>query len=307
MHRRRFLKSLSITAASGLSLSAFKATAEQSQSLVILHTNDTHSWLESFPKDHAQFPGLGGAARRAHLVNQIRSQNQNVLLLDSGDVFQGTPYFNMFGGEVEFKVMSAMKYDVGTLGNHDFDGGVDGLVKQMPHASFEFVSANYNVKGSVLEPYIRPYTIKRFGEMKIGIFGLGIEFHGRVLSNLHRGVSYEDPILKARQTVDELKSNNCQFIICLSHLGYRYKKDLVSDINLAHEVPGIDLILGGHSHTFLDRPDHIRHQKNSETMIHQVGWAGIRLGRIDVRFSSLNHPVRQEIGSYLMDRDNMIA
>jgi 5'-nucleotidase len=307
LRRRRFLQAATVTAATGISLAVWNARTTQGTSLVILHTNDTHSYLEPFPKDHSRFPGLGGAARRAALIKQVRENHSNVLLLDSGDIFQGTPYFNLFGGEIEFKVMSAMKYDVATLGNHDFDSGVEGLVKQMPLADFEFVSANYDVKDSLLEPYVRPTTTRQFGDLKVGIFGLGIELSGLVLEDLYRGVAYQDAILQARKTVEQLKNDGCHFIICLSHLGFRGRGDRVKDVNLAAEVPGIDLVLGGHSHTFLDEPEIVSHSKDSETMIHQVGWAGIRLGRIDVDFSAEHKPVRKVAGNYQVGRGAILA
>lgn len=297
-NRRRFLQSLSVTAATGMSVNACRASGADMTSLVILHTNDTHSYLEPFPDNHSRYPGLGGVARRAAMINRIRSQHDNVLLLDSGDIFQGTPYFNLYGGEIEFKVMSAMKYDVATIGNHDFDNGVDGLVKQMPHANFEFVSANYDVKGSALEPHVRPSVTRQFGSTKVGIFGLGIELSGLVLDRLYAGVTYRDPVQVARDTADSLRNDGCDFIICLSHLGHRSRGDRVSDMSLAAEVPGIDLILGGHSHTFLDEPEFVTGPKNQETMIHQVGWAGIRLGRVDVHFSPEAKPMRKTIGNY---------
>lgn len=302
LRRRRFLQALSLTAATGLSLSAWRAEAAQGTSLVILHTNDTHSYLDPLPTNHPRFAGLGGAARRASLIAQVRERHPHVLLLDSGDIFQGTPYYNLFGGEIELKVMSAMGYDVATIGNHEFDNGVAGFVGQMQHASFEFVSSNYDVSDSPLSAHVHPWTTRQFGPLKVGIFGLGIELDGLVLQDLRRGVTYQDPILVARKTVEHLRADGCHFVICLSHLGHRYRRDRVGDVNLAAEVPGIDLVLGGHTHTFLDEPELVDGPQNSTTMIHQVGYAGIRLGRIDVDFSSRNEPVRKVAGHYSIGR-----
>ena len=148
------------------------------------------------------FQGLGGAARRATLIRKIRAEHPDVLLLDSGDIFQGTPYFNFFRGELEFEAMSAMNYQVATIGNHDFDNGVGGLVEMMPHASFDFVSANYDVSGSPLEPYVRPWVIREVGGVKVGIFGLGISFEGLVLASLHEGIRHTETVAAGgRQTV----------------------------------------------------------------------------------------------------------
>ena len=277
--RRHFLKQTAL-AAGGLLLPRLAATDETH--LVLLHTNDTHSRIDPFPLDGGRNEGLGGAARRAALIQHIRARHPNVLLLDSGDIFQGPPYFNLFDGEVEFKTMSAMGYDVATLGNHDFDNGVDGLVAMLPHADFEFVSANYDVSRSALQGRVRPWTTRTVGGVKVGLFGLGIAFDRLVLPELHDGVVYEDPIAVARATVRELQRQGCGLIVCLSHLGHRYRGNTVSDVVVAREVPGLHLILGGHTHTFMDGPDVFRHPNDPATVVHQVGFAGIRLGRIDV-------------------------
>ena len=281
--RRNFLRTLAATTAGaalwpGLSMAA----SGDRTHLVILHTNDTHSRIDPFPDDGGRFAGLGGVARRAALIDDIRARNENVLLLDSGDIFQGTPYFNFFEGEIEFKTMSAMDYDVATLGNHDFDNGVDGFMEALPHADFAFISSNYDVHGSPMEPHVAPYTTRTFGGLKVGLFGLGIAFDGLVLPSLHEGVSYEDPVGVAREMVQQLRADGCDLVLALSHLGYQYDSDRVSDVTVAEQVEGIDLILGGHTHTFLDEPHVVPHDHSAETQIAQVGWAGIRLGRIDV-------------------------
>jgi len=263
------------------SLSSLPVNSDETH-LVILHTNDTHSRMDPFPMDGGPFQGLGGAARRATLIKRVRARHPNVLLLDSGDIFQGTPYFNFFRGEIEFEAMSAMDYDVATIGNHDFDNGVDGLVEMMPRATFDFVSANYDVTDSPLESRVRPWIIREVGGVGVGIFGLGIEFDGLVLESLHRGVRYIDPFAVARRCVSELRNRGCSLLICLSHLGYRYRGDRPSDTLLAQEVEGIDLILGGHTHTFMDEPDVYPQPGGRRTLVNQVGWAGMRLGRVDV-------------------------
>ena len=258
---------------------------ERGVRLVVLHTNDTHSRMDPFPMDGGRFQGLGGAARRATLIRRVRDANEHVLLLDSGDIFQGTPYFNFFGGELEFRAMSAMGYDVATLGNHDFDNGVDGLVAMLPEAGFDFVSANYDVSGSALEGHVARYTVRDFGGVKVGILGLGIAFEKLVLASLHEGVVHTDPVAAARTACRELRERGCSLIICLSHLGYRYRNpDRPSDRTLAVAVPEIDLVLGGHTHTFLDEPDVFAQGRSGFTLVNQVGWGGMRLGRIDVGF-----------------------
>jgi len=291
MKRRRFLRMAGAGAAGSLLLPRWAGGLETSGAfgpqddevrIVILHTNDTHSRIDPFPMDGGPYQGLGGVARRATLVERIRAREPNVLLLDSGDIFQGTPYFNFFRGEIELRAMSAMNYQVATIGNHDFDNGVGGLVEMMPHASFDFVSANYEVSGSPLEPHLRPWVIREVGGVKTGIFGLGIAFEGLVLEDLHEGVRYADPFAAARRAVAELRARGCTLVICLSHLGYRYRGDRPSDTLLAQKVEGIDLILGGHTHTFMDQPDVYDHPGGRPTVVTQVGWAGMRLGRIDI-------------------------
>lgn len=285
--RRGFLRRAAVGSA-GLSLTpwglrAFGQAADD-RHLVILHTNDTHSRLDPFPEDAGRNAGLGGAARRAHLVERIRAENEHVLLLDSGDIWQGTPYFNLFGGEVEFQVMSEMRYDVATLGNHDFDNGTEGLVAMLPHAEFDFVSANYQIDHPDLAARVMPWTIRELDGITVGIFGLGIDFHALVLDELHEGVHYRDPVGAARRASEALRDQGCDLVICLSHLGYRYDQDRPSDLAIAQTVPEVDVILGGHTHTFMDRPDVFRAGTTDHTIVHQVGFGGLRLGRIDVTF-----------------------
>ena len=281
MRRRAFVRTAGL-GASGLLLRPRWLLGAEETHIVILHTNDTHSRMDPFPMDGSRNAGLGGAARRAALIRRVRERHPHVLLLDSGDIFQGTPYFNFFRGEIEFRAMSAMEYDVATLGNHDFDNGVDGLVEMMPHADFQFVSTNYEVAGSALEPHVLPWVVREVGGVKVGIFGLGIAFEGLVLDSLHEGVRYTDPYRAARRAVTALRGQGCSLVVCLSHLGYRYRGNRPSDTVLAQEVEGIDLILGGHTHTFMDQPDVHLHPGGRRTLVNQVGFAGIRLGRIDV-------------------------
>lgn len=281
--RRSFFQTVTAGAAATL-VSPYRASAIEPVNLVILHTNDTHSRIDPFPMDGGRFEGLGGVAQRATMIEQIRRQHEHVLLLDSGDVFQGTPYFNFFGGEIEFKTMSAMGYAASTLGNHEFDNGLEGFLSMLPHANFPFVSANYDVSKSPLANHVEPYIIRTVGPVKIGIFGLGIEFEGLVLPQDHGAVVYNDPVIAARRVSEDLRQIGCHLIVCLSHIGYRYRNDRVSDTDLANLVPEIDIILGGHTHTFMDSPDQYRQGETNFTIVNQVGWAGIRLGRIDVTF-----------------------
>jgi len=257
--------------------------------LTILHTNDVHSRIDPFPMDGSRLQGLGGVASRATLIKQIRKEEKNVLLLDSGDIFQGTPYFNMYLGEVEIKSMTALSYDAATIGNHDFDGGMDNLKNQLKYASFPLINTNYNFKDTTLNDTVREYQVKNVGDIRIGIFGLGIELQGLVPKNLYGNTVYEDPITKGNSISSFLKNElKCDYIICLSHLGYSYKEQKISDVSLAPQLNHVDLILGGHTHTFLDRAILSKNKNDNPLIINQVGWAGVMLGRIDISFERNN-------------------
>jgi len=286
MKRRDFIKNTAASSAllgiAGFSLSSF--TSSDLKHITILHTNDVHSYIDPFPADHPRNANMGGVARRAALIESIRKENKNVLLLDAGDIFQGTPYFNYYGGELEFKLMSMMKYDVSTIGNHDFDNGIDGLYSQLPNAKFEFVSANYDFKNTVLDSHVKPYTIKHVDGIKVGIFGLGIELDGLVDKKNYKETVYNNPIEVATDMARILKSEQkCDLVICLSHLGFKYKDEpnKPSDIVLAQKTKNIDLIIGGHTHTFLDKPVIEKNLEGKEVLINQVGCYGLNLGRID--------------------------
>lgn len=292
MKRREFIKSTAagttLLGLGGLSLSSFTSAVEVKK-ITILHTNDTHSQIDPFPANHPKNPNMGGVARRAAIVEQIRKSEENVLLLDAGDIFQGTPYFNYYGGELEFKLMSMMKYDLATIGNHDFDNGVEGLFSQLPHAKFEFVSANYDFKNTVMDTFTKPYKVFKKAGLKIGVFGLGIELKGLVDKNLYKETVYHNPIEVATDITKTLKEvEKCDLVICLSHLGFEYKNDTQkpSDIMLARKTKGIDLIIGGHTHTFLDKPVVEKNLDGKEVIVNQVGAYGVNLGRIDFYFDN---------------------
>ena len=252
--------------------------------LTILHTNDMHSHIEPFTSGRNK--GLGGMAQRASLIKKIRAKNEHVLLLDAGDIFQGTPYFNMYAGELEFKLMSEMKYDAATLGNHDFDNGLDGILRELPHAKFPFLCSNYDFSDSLLSGQFEPYKVFKKGDMKIGVFGIGIELNGLVPKSLYGNTIYQDPIKKSNYYANHLRNElGCDLIICLSHLGFKYKERKIDDINLAENTNNIDLIIGGHTHTFLNQPISKINTQKKEVLIAQVGWAGIKIGKIDYFFS----------------------
>lgn len=294
-NRRSFIKSTSYLIGFGaIASSPFSAigSTDFRKSLTVLHTNDWHSRIDPFPDTDKNNAGKGGAAARAALIKKIRAEAENVLLLDAGDIFQGTPYFNFYEGALEYKLMTDMGYDIVTLGNHDFDNGVNGIVKQLPHAGFQIVNSNYDFSKSALNGLVQPYKILNRQGIKIGVFGLGIDLKGLVPDANFETITYSNPIVVAEKTANYLRHHkNCDIIICLSHLGYEYKNNQVSDLVLANSKADIDLIIGGHTHTFLKEPLLLKNQLGNKVLVNQVGWAGMQLGRIDFEFekNSWNH------------------
>jgi len=294
MKRRHFLKKIKFSSIYGLTLPYFindDYFDNGLKKITILHTNDVHSHIDPFPKNDPLNPSGGGVIARANLINLIKKDNPNTLVLDAGDVFQGTPYFNFFGGELELKLMSKMGYNASTLGNHEFDNGTEKLSKVLKHANFSFLNSNYTLKNTPLENKIKSHEIFNINGIKIGVFGLGIELKGLVEKKLYKGIKYLNPIEISKDVSDDLKYNhNCDLIICLSHLGFSYSKDknIMCDLILAKQTKNIDLIIGGHTHTFLDEPVKVKNLENKDVIINQVGCFGINLGKIDFYFSENN-------------------
>jgi len=288
MNRKTFLKNSAILGA-GLGLGGFfpygDVLGTARSRVTILHTNDTHARIEPFPDSAPRYAGMGGVARRTTLIRQLRSQYPDSLLLDAGDVFQGTPYFNKYNGALDFEVMSKMGYDAVTIGNHEFDNTVRGFEEVMDKARFPFVSTNYDFGTTRMGLRVHKFLIRQVAGVKIGIFGLGVAFENLVLPHLHRGVTYLDPVEVAADTTAHLRGyHQCDMVICLSHIGYRYSDDRVSDRVVARQVDGIDLIIGGHTHTFMPEPELFEKPDGSRTWVSQVGFAGIVLGRLDFYF-----------------------
>ncbi len=283
MKRRNFIQQTTATATfvglGGLSLSL---SPNKRKHITILHTNDVHSHIEPFGANDPRNPNMGGIARRATLVEKIRKENPNTFLLDAGDIFQGTPFFNFYGGELEFKLMSKLKYDAATIGNHDFDNGIDGLYAQLPHAKFDFISSNYDFRNTVMDGHTKKHHVFIKDGIKIGVFGLGIELKGLVNDHHYKETQYLDPIEIATDMARILKEEKkCDLVICLSHLGYEYDSNKISDVKLAAATGDIDLIIGGHTHTFLEKPSIVTNKAGKNVLINQVGCFGLYLGRID--------------------------
>lgn len=293
MKRRDFIQKISagttaLAAAESLGLQSFTVKPKATK-ITILHTNDVHSHIDTFGPDEGRNANKGGVARRASLIDSIRKQNANTLLLDAGDIFQGTPYFNYYGGELEFKLMSKLKYDLATIGNHDFDNGIDGLYAQLPHANFGFVSANYDFSNTIMDTHVKPYQIFKKDGVKIGVFGLGIELNGLVGQKLYKETTYLDPVEITQDMTRILKhEERCDLIICLSHLGYNYRNNpkKISDLKLAEVTKDIDLIIGGHTHTFLPKPTLVKNSADEHLLVNQVGCYGLYLGQIDFYFDA---------------------
>ena len=287
MNRKQFIYN-TILATTGLSMPFNSVDLSKKQKkLTILHTNDMHSHI--FPFKSGKYKGLGGMAERATLIKSIRERNDNVLLFDAGDIFQGTPYFNFFGGELEFKLMSEMNYDAATLGNHDFDNGIRGFNDKLKYAKFSFINSNYDFSNTILNGKIRKFKIFRKDKLKVGVFGLGVELDGLVQKKLYGETIYNDPIEVANEVSSKLKFDyDCDMIVCLSHLGLEYESEKVSDLKVAKNSSYIDLIIGGHTHSFLEKSIIVTNQINKKVIVSQAGYGGIKLGRLDFIFNKKN-------------------
>lgn len=296
-NRREFLK----TSLAGAVLSAVASplslqAAEVKTPLTILHTNDVHSHIEPFADDDKKYPGLGGAAHRATIIENICKKTAHTLVLDAGDIFQGTPYFNFFQGDLEIDLMNKMRYDAATIGNHDFDGGIDTLAKQITRSNFPFVNCNYDFTNTPVAGKVHKHVVIKKGKLKIGITGCGVELNGLVPDKLYVNTKYLDPVKCVQEQVDILKyEKKCHLIICLSHLGYKYDNAKVSDIVLAKQTTNIDLIIGGHTHTFLEKPDVQKNKDGKDVLINQVGWAGIQIGQLEYIFEK---SFRKKLSNY---------
>jgi 5'-nucleotidase len=255
-----------------------------SQDLVILHTNDVHSNIE--PLSSGPNAGLGGFQRRANYIKEMRDSHPNILLLDAGDYNQGTPYYTLFNGEMEVMLYNTMGYDAVCLGNHEFDDGQELLAKRLEKASYETLCANYDFKGTPLEGAVKPYTIIYKGGKKIGIIGVMLDLNGYVSKRAIEGLTYKNPVPIVNKLAKRLKSKEkCDLVIVLSHLGYKGSgKKRPGDIELAALTKNVDIIIGGHSHTFLEEPTIVKNSAGNGVIVNQTGAHGVYVGRIDINF-----------------------
>ncbi len=283
-NRRKFIKQIAGMSA-GIALANIPDTLFAQEDLVrlsVLHTNDIHCHIDPFPESDPSYSGRGGLARLSGLIGKIRNENENTLLLDAGDMFQGTPYFNYYKGKLILKVMSEMGYEASTIGNHEFDNGLEGINSSIDSARFPVISSNYDFTQTILYDRFVKYNIYRKGDVKVGVYGLGIELKGLVSEKNYDETVYLDPVKIALEMESFLKmEKKCDLVICLSHLGLSYKENKISDKLLAAETHFTDLIIGGHTHTFLDKPLELRNADGKRVIVNQAGWGGLALGRID--------------------------
>ena len=263
-------------------LAAFSADKVK---LVILHTNDTHSQVEPSEKSSLATSDMGGYARRMGVIEKIRSEEKNVLLLDAGDYWQGTPYFNFFNGRIEIDALNRMKYDATTLGNHEFDNGMDTLSAVIQNLSISLISPNYDVSNSVIRDFVKPWIVIKKAGLKIGVMALNVNPESLILESNIRDVNYIDPVAKAQEISEYLKNKEkCDLIICLSHLGSDKDSKSVNDFEIARKTKFIDVIIGGHSHTMLENTK-TQNAAGRDVIIAQMAKSGFYLGRIDLQLS----------------------
>ena len=252
-------------------------------SLTILHTNDTHSQVE--PLTSGVNIGRGGYARRMGMIDKLRQEDPELLLLDAGDYWQGSPYFNFFNGRIEIDALNRMGYDAATLGNHEFDNGVDTLAKVLREANFPIVCANYAVEGTPLEDIVKPFVIFRRKGLKIGVIGLGVNPKSLITEKNFTPLKYIEPISVANRLADQLKNReHCDVVLCLSHLGTDTivgMNNPASDRILAQQSENIDLIIGGHTHKVINEYENNR--LGRPVLLVQTGKSGVNLGKITLQ------------------------
>lgn len=254
--------------------------------LVILHTNDTHSCIFPLNKHLADtmLAGRGGFIRRAEMVRRERSKHPDMLLFDSGDFSQGSPYYTLYKGDVEVGLMNLMRYDAATIGNHEFDFGVENMARLFKKADFPIVCANYDFTGTALEGVVKPYVVLKRGGLRIGVFGLSPQLDGLVMAKTCAGVKYNDPVKAANDVAKLLKEREkCDIVVCLSHLGWNIIG--IDDTELMRQTRNIDIVLGGHSHSYFNALEYEENIDGKPVPNDQNGKHGIYVGKITVDFS----------------------
>ena len=259
--------------------------AQSEKTLTILHTNDTHSCIMPMSRHLADTmqAGRGGFLRRIAMLKEERKQDSDLLLFDSGDFSQGSPYYTLFKGDVESGLMNLMHYDAGTIGNHEFDFGLENMARVFRNLNFPIVCSNYKFHEFDLDRIVKPYVILRRRGIKIGVFGLGPQLDGLVDHKNYRSTEYLDPVTTAQQMADLLRRKGCQFVICLSHLGW--EESGMGDQEVISHTRGIDLVLGGHSHTYFKTLRYVNNLDDKPVPDHQIGKSALFVGKMRATFS----------------------
>ncbi len=255
----------------------------QQQEICIIHTSDTHSCVEpiSVNNPNVDEADKGGYLRRAALLDRLRKENKQVLLLDCGDFSQGSVYYNLFKGEVEVSLMNEMGYDACTIGNHEFDFGLDNMARLFRMAKFPVVCCNYDFTGTVVEGLVKPYIIKECAGVRVGIFGVSPKMEGLVSAANFQGVDFIDPAVAAQPVIDRLRGEeHCDLVVCLSHLGTG--KDAGMDPAFISRTSGIDVLLGGHTHTYMEVPEFLVDKDGNHVVLDHQGKNGRYVGVVKV-------------------------
>ncbi|MBR5060895.1 MAG: metallophosphatase [Prevotella sp.] len=266
-------------------LCTMETTAKGKKELIILHTNDTHSCILPLSENLADtmLAGRGGFLRRIAMLKEERAKNPDLLYIDSGDFSQGSPYYNMYMGDVEVGLMNQMGIDASTIGNHEFDFGLDNMARIFKMANFPILCSNYDFTGTVLEGIVKPYTIIKRKGIKVGVFALDPELDGLISTNNCPGVKFLDPTTVANEMASLLKNEKkCDIVICISHLGWQDKSN--PDPTVFSRTRGIDLILGGHSHTYFETLRYITDLDGKQIPVDQNGKHGIYVGKLTLTF-----------------------
>lgn len=264
------------------------AQTTANKNLVILHLNDTHSRIEPLQENDPHNANRGGVIRQNAYIEQVRSKNKNVLLFHCGDFVHGTPYFNIFRGEAEVDIMNFMKFDAVCLGNHEFDYGLENLAEIIRKSKYPYITTNLDFTGTPVEGLTKPFLVIDKAGIRIGIIGLTINPEGILAQKNYEKTKWLDPIVAANETADYLrKKEKCDLVICLSHLGIYFSEEELGDLSLVEQSHDIDIILGGHTHTFLRFPERRQNADGEEVLINQVGVNGIYVGRLDVTMEKL--------------------
>ncbi|TNF39476.1 MAG: bifunctional metallophosphatase/5'-nucleotidase [Bacteroidetes bacterium] len=306
MNRRGFIRN-GFAGIAGLSLGATPLNLLAGSdffTLSVLHTNDLHCHIEPFTGGNENTNGKGGLARISEMVKRVKAENPNTLLFDAGDMFQGTPYYNYFKGELMLQLMSAVGYDAGTIGNHEFDDGLEGIADSLHSAKFPLVCSNYDFSNTMLAGKFPRWKVFEKSKIKIGVYGLGIELKGLVADKNFGNTIYNDPLKTAIEMESFLKNENkCDLVICLSHLGLRYRDNKISDMVLASETSLTDLIIGGHTHSFLEEPIVTKNKTGNQVIVNQASSYGQVMGKIDFIFERSKKRMKTAVAHNLIPGD----